>query len=84
MKFWTREFEELKRVVIFEKTNIRTAIMVITESEGVVLDPVVMLDGKSECICQAEQNVSKLAIFLANDDLLINYTGRILFFSFFN
>ena len=56
--------------------------MVIAESEGEVLDPVVMLNGKSKCICQAEQNVSKLAIFLANDDLLINYAGRIIFFSF--
>ena len=74
----------MKRVVIFEKTNIRTAIMVIAESKGEVLDPVVMLNGKSKCICQAEQNVSKLAIFLANDDLLINYAGRILFFCFFN
>ena len=74
----------MKRVVIFEKTNVRAAIVIITKSEGVVLNPIPILDGKPQCVCQTEQDVAKLAIFLANDDLLINYAGRILFFKFLN
>jgi len=74
----------LKRVVIFEKTNVGTAIVIITKSEGVVFNPIPMLDGKAQCVCQTEQDVAKLAIFLTNDDLLINYAGRILFLKFLN
>ena len=82
--FWSRELKELKRVVVFEKTNVRAAIVIITKSECVVFNTVAMLDGKPQCVCQTEQDVAKLAIFLANDDLLINYAGRILFFKFLN
>lgn len=74
----------MKRVVIFEKTNVGTAIMIVTKSEGVVFNPILMLDGKTQCICQTEQDVAELAIFLADDDLFINYAGRILFFKFLN
>ena len=70
MKFWARKFKELKRVVIFEKTNVGTAIMIVTKSEGVVFNPIAMFDGKPQCVCQAEHDVAELAIFLANDDLL--------------
>lgn len=69
-KFWSREFKELKRVVIFEKTNVGTAIMIITKSESEVFNSVTMLDGKPQSVCQAEQDVAELAIFLENDDLL--------------
>ena len=55
---------------MFEKTNIRAAIMVIAKSEGVVFNPVPMFDGKSKCVCQAEHDVAELAIFVMNDDLL--------------
>ena len=74
----------MKRVVIFEKTNVGTAIVIITKSESVVFNPIPILDGKSQCVCQTEQDVTELAIFLANDDFLINYAGRILFFKFLN
>jgi len=74
----------LKRMVIFKKTNVGTTIVVIAKSECVVFNTVAMLDGKPQCVCQTEQDVAKLAIFLANDDLLINYAGRILFFKFLN
>ena len=69
---------------MFEKTNVWTAIVIVTKSEGVVFNPVAMLDGKTQCVCQTEQDVAELAIFLANDDFLINYAGRILFFKFLN
>ena len=54
---------------MLEKTDVGTTIMVVTKSEGVVLNTVLMLDGKSQSVCQAEQDVTELAIFLANDDL---------------
>ena len=83
-KFWAREFKELKRMVMFKKTNVGAAIVIVTKSECVVFNTVAMLDGKPQCVCQTEQDVAKLAIFLANDDLLINYAGRILFLKFLN
>ena len=52
--FWSWELKELKRVVVFKKTNVGTAIMVIAKSEGVVLNPVTMLDGKPQSVCQPE------------------------------
>jgi len=69
---------------MFKKTNVGAAIVIVTKSECVILNPVPMLDGKTQCVCQPEQDVAELTIFLANDDLLINYAGRILFLKFLN
>ena len=44
-KFWMRIFEELKRVMVFEKTNIGATVMVVTKSECIVFNFVAMLDG---------------------------------------
>ena len=51
VKFWLRKFKELKSVVIFEKTNVGAAIMVIAKSEGVVFDPEIMLEGIAKSVC---------------------------------
>ena len=56
--------------------------MVIAKCQGVICNFISMLDGKTQCVSQAEQYIAELAIFLANDDFLINYTGRILFLKF--
>ena len=57
-------------MIVFKKTDIGATIMIVTKSEGVVFNPIAMFDGKPQCVCQAEHDVTELAIFLANDDLL--------------
>ena len=53
-------------MVVFKKTNVGTAIMVIAKSEGVVFNSEPMFDGKPQSVCQAEQDVAELPVFVAN------------------